>query len=81
MGDPEHRDAEAEGPEAGDRWSGDPATGARRAGGGGASLRVHPRWGFTVRSKGMRDAPGTRSRIERARISWKVIPANSGELR
>lgn len=39
---------------------------------------MQPRYGFTVHSNGMREAPGTRFTIERARISWKVIPLNSG---
>lgn len=39
---------------------------------------MQPRYGFTVHSNGIREAPGTRFRIERARISWKVMPRNSG---
>lgn len=39
---------------------------------------LQPLYGLTVHSNGMREAPGTRLRIERARTSWKVIPRNSG---
>jgi hypothetical protein len=37
----------------------------------------HPRYGFTVHSNGIREAPGPRSMIDRARTSWNVIPRNS----
>ncbi len=39
---------------------------------------LQPRYGFTVQSNGMADAPGTRFRAVLHSTSWNVIPANSG---
>ncbi|GAA1978956.1 hypothetical protein GCM10009754_63950 [Amycolatopsis minnesotensis] len=39
----------------------------------------HPRYGLTVHPNGTGEPPGTLFSTDRARTSWKVTPANSGE--